>query len=171
MTQEAAVELVRLQELHERLRSAYQDLEGRHEALRATTSVSIEALESVRKELVVWSASEAARWLDPRAGSGPANPHGQKLQQLAAVIARDQEQIARLQGEVERRDAALKRALPFLINDSPGGCTGQYSHCEHCVVIRLVKAMLAAAPSALPAKSEGEVDEPQRVAMLEDNHR
>lgn len=42
--------------------------------------------------------------------------------------------------------AALRGALPFLVNDaSPGGCTGEFPDCDHCVAIRSARAAIAKA--------------------------
>lgn len=77
-----------LTERFETLRTAYQELEGRYYALMAASGVSIDGLDEKRRELSVWAASEAARWMDPRAGSGPTSEIGLKLREIAGVLAR-----------------------------------------------------------------------------------
>jgi hypothetical protein len=47
--------------------------------------------------------------------------------------------------------AALETALPFIVNDSPGGCTGEYSDCAHCAAIVKARAAIAKAKAGSAA--------------------
>ncbi len=57
----------------------------------------------------------------------------------------DDMRLGRRQAEAEifALRAALRRALPFLVNDeSPGGCDGKQPGCPHCEAIACVRAAL-----------------------------
>lgn len=48
-----------------------------------------------------------------------------------------------LRKKLKKAREALKAALPFIVNESPGGCTGEYhEECDHCKAIALVRAAL-----------------------------
>jgi hypothetical protein len=82
-------EIAELQDLAERfeaLRRAYLDLEAQYTGLRAVTGVTIENMSAKRRELALWAATEAERWLDERASGG--REFGLKLREIAAVLIR-----------------------------------------------------------------------------------
>lgn len=74
-------------EAFDRLRLAYQDMEARCASYQAAAKIDLNTLSADRRELALWVASEAQRWLDPRAGGGPSDSFGKRLEQIAGVLA------------------------------------------------------------------------------------
>ena len=74
-------------EFHERLRTAYQELEALCAVYKAASQIDLDTIETQQRELAKWAACEAERWLDPRGGLGPTNEHGLKLRAVAAALA------------------------------------------------------------------------------------
>jgi hypothetical protein len=77
-----------LEERYERLRKAYQDMEAMCASYQAAAGVDLATLDADRRELALWAACEAGRWLDPRAGDGPQSEFGLKLRKIAGILAR-----------------------------------------------------------------------------------
>lgn len=71
----------------ERLRTAYQEMEAMCASYQAVAKIDLATLDADRRELALWAACEAGRWLDARAGGGPSDSFGRRLEKIAAVLA------------------------------------------------------------------------------------
>lgn len=95
-------------EAHERLRVAYQELEAMCASYRATAKIDLSTVDDESRELALWAAAEAERWLDPRAGSGAADSFGQRLRKIAGVLVLRASGAGQIKAENNNLRAALK---------------------------------------------------------------